>query len=234
MTTIIKIQEEIKKELADANVMKALVATTFKGLAVPQIYLAIREGMLRGFDFKDFLEKNVYAIPFENKRTGKQEYSLITSIDYARKIAMRSGLAGKSAPIFTFTEKGDLETCTVTIKRNVDGYVGEYTATVYFNEYSTGRNLWINKPKTMLAKVAEMHALRAGFPEEMAKQYIEEEVQKEAEKPKLDLEPYQTKLEATKSGEELKKVWASLPSEAKKELLEVKNNLKKQHENPQV
>lgn len=222
-TSIIQIQEEIKKELGNANVMKALVATTFKGLAVPQIYLAVQEGLLRGFDFKDFLEKNVYAIPF------KDGYSLITSIDYARKIAMKSGLAGKSAPVYTFKEDGSLDTCTITVKRNVDGYVGEYTATVYFNEYSTGRNLWVSKPKTMLAKVAEMHALRAGFPEEMAKQYIEEEMQKD-EKEEIDLKPYQDKLEATKSDDELKQVWISLPAEAKKELLLVKDALKQKYE----
>lgn len=222
-TSIIEIQDTIKKELGNVSVMKALVATTFKGLAVPQIYLAVQEGMLRGFDFEDFLEKNVYAIPF------RDSYSLITSIDYSRKIAMRSGLAGKSAPVYTFKPDGSLDTCTITIKRNVDGYVGEYTATVYFNEYSTGRNLWISKPKTMLAKVAEMHALRAGFPEEMAKQYIEEEIQKE-EKPKINIDEYKLKLEATKNEEELKKVWSGLPVEAKEGLKEIKNNLKKSYE----
>ena len=223
-TSIIEIQDTIKKELGNVSVMKALVATTFKGLAVPQIYLAVQEGMLRGFDFEDFLEKNVYAIPF------RDSYSLITSIDYSRKIAMRSGLAGKSAPVYTFKPDGSLDTCTITIKRNVDGYVGEYTATVYFNEYSTGRNLWISKPKTMLAKVAEMHALRAGFPEEMAKQYIEEEIQRE-EKPEIDLKPYQEKLEATKNGEELKSVWSALPPEAKKELVKIKDTIKQKYEN---
>lgn len=223
-TSIIEIQEEIKKELGNANVMKALVATTFKGLAVPQIYLAVQEGILRGFEFKDFLEKNVYAIPF------KEGYSLITSIDYARKIAMRSGLAGKSAPVYSFKEDGSLDTCTITIKRNVDGHIGDYTAMVYFGEYSTGRNLWVSKPKTMLAKVAEMHALRAGFPEEMAKQYIEEEIQKE-EKPEVNIDEFKLKLEATKTPEELKKVWSGLPVEAKEGLKIIKDNLKKKYEN---
>lgn len=223
-TDIKKIQEEIKNELSDKKVLDALMLTTFKGLAIPQVYLAIQEAVLRGFDFKDFLEKNVYAIPF------KDGYSLITSIDYSRKIAMRSGLAGKSAPAYTFKPDGSLDTCTITIKRNVDGYVGEYTATVYFNEYSTGRNLWVSKPKTMLAKVAEMHALRAGFPEEMAKQYIEEEIQKD-EKPEIDLTPFQEKLEATKNEVELKSVWSALPPEAKKELVKIKDTIKQKYEN---
>lgn len=230
MTDIIKIQEEIKKELSNKKVMEALVATTFKGLAVPQIYLAIQEGILRGFEFKDFLEKNVYAIPF------KGGYSLITSIDYARKIAMRSGFAGQSAPIFTYKTDGKLDTCTITVKRSVDGLVGDYTATVKFDEYfKAGRNgypsLWESKPTTMLVKVATMHALRAGFPEEMAKQYIDEEMEKEKDiLPEIKIDEFKIKLEETKTLEELKTVWSALPIKAKEALEEVKNNLKSKHE----
>ena len=129
------------------------------------------EGMTRGFTFKNFLEKDVYAIPF------KDRYSLITSIDYARKLGMRSGVVGKSEP--TIEEKdGNVISCTVTIKRKVNDYVGDYTAKVYFDEYNTGKNLWLTKPRTMICKVAEMHALRSACPEEMDKVYVEEEMQK--------------------------------------------------------
>ena len=197
MTTIELYNTEINKEIAKPEIQKALLATTFKGLNLQTMKQAMIEGMMRGFVFKDFLEKNVYAIPF------KDSYSLITSIDYARKIAMKSGLAGKSAPTYTFDKDGKIETCSVTVKRNVDGYVGEYTATIYFGEYSTGRNLWLSKPKTMIAKVAEMHALRAGFPEEMAKQYVEEEVEKEVLKETVD-EKYLTEINTIKTISELK------------------------------
>jgi hypothetical protein len=84
MTNIIEIQKTIKTELANKDVLNALVATAFKGLETKQVYLAIQEGMMRGFEFKDFLEKNVYAVKYGNG------YSLITSVDYARKIGMRS------------------------------------------------------------------------------------------------------------------------------------------------
>lgn len=172
MTDIIKIQQEIKTELSNKEVLNALVTTTFKGLAVPQVYLAVQEGMMRGFTFKDFLEKNIYAIPF------RDGYSLVTSIDYARKIGMRSGVCGKSAP--TYEEKdGKVISCTVTIKRQVSGVVGDYSATVFFAEFSTGRNLWTTKPRAMIAKVAEMHALRMACPEELSQAYSEEEVEKE-------------------------------------------------------
>ena len=222
MTNIIEIQQEIKEKLGKKEVLNALIATTFKWLSVPQVYMAIQEGVLRGFKFEDFLEKNVYAIPF------RDTYSLITSIDFARKVGMRSGVVGKSKP--EFEEKdGKIISCTVTIKRKVGDYVGDYTSTAYFSEYSTGRNLWATKPRTMLAKVAEMQALRMACPEEMAKTYVEEEIQKE-EKPEIDINEFKLKLEATKSEPELKKVWIGLPAEAKKELEEVKSNLKKQYE----
>lgn len=173
MTDIVKIQEEINKQLASKEVFNALIATTFKGLEPQVMKRAIMEGMMRGFKFQDFLEKNVYAIPF------KGNYSLVTSIDYARKIGMRSGVVGKSKPEYEYDGDGKIVSCTVTINKQVNDYVGDYTATVFFKEYSTGFNLWKTKPLTMIAKVAEMHALRMACPEELSQAYIEEDMEAE-------------------------------------------------------
>jgi len=173
-TDIVKLQGEINTQIANKEVFNALANITFKGLEPQLIKRAMLEGCLRGFTFQDFLQKNVYAIPF------KGGYSLVTSIDYSRKIGMRSGVCGKSEPIFE-EKDGQIISCAVTIKRSVSGIVGEYTAKVYFNEYTTGRNLWVNKPRTMIAKVAEMHALRSACPEELSQTYIEEEMAKETE-----------------------------------------------------
>jgi hypothetical protein len=202
MTNIIAIQEEIKNELSNPKVMGALVSTTFKGLDTKNVMLAIQEGMLRGFKFADFLEKNVYAIPF------RDGYSLVTSVDYARKVGMRSGVVGKSAP--TYEEKdGKIISCTVTIKRKVNDYVGDYTATVFFDEYTTGRNLWTSKPRTMIAKVAEMHALRMACPEEMAQLYTEEEMTKENITPNAQeiSDEIIKQVENAKDEKELKVIW---------------------------
>jgi len=38
-----------------------------------------------------------------------------------------------------------------------------FSVEVYASEYSTGRNLWKDKPRTMIQKVAEAHALRRAF-----------------------------------------------------------------------
>lgn len=232
MSTLEIINKEINTEIAKADVQQALLATTFKGLTVTLMKQALMEGMMRGFTFKDFLEKNVYAIPFKDKRTGILGYSLITSIDYARKIGMKSGVVGVTAPIYTDND-GKIETCTITVKRKVSEYVGEYTATVYFNEYNTGYQQWASKPRTMIAKVAEMHALRKACPEELAQAYVEEEMQSEVikEVPSIDVNSFALKLEATKTLEELKTVWSAIPIQAKQSLEKLKEDLKQKYEN---
>lgn len=179
-TSIQVINEELNIELADPKTVQALLATTFRGLDVVLMKQAIMEGMIRGFTFKNFLQKDVYALPF-NSDKGGPKYSLITSIDYARKIAQKSGQCGKKEPIYVFAEnKKDIISCSVTVQKLVGSHVGDYTATVYFNEYDKKQNLWITKPKTMISKVAEMHALRSAFPEELEKLYVEEELGKES------------------------------------------------------
>lgn len=173
-----KVQSEIQTELANKETAAALLSTTFKGLTPQLMFQALREGMIRGFTFREFLQRDVYALPFNTKNG--PTYSIVTSIDFARKIASRTGqYIGKSEPIFEIDEEtGAILSCKITVKRLVSGHVGEFTELVYFAEYDGKRNLWLSKPKTMIAKVAEMHALRMAFPEEMAKLYVEEEFDK--------------------------------------------------------
>lgn len=225
---VAKVNREVEMQLSDPETMKTLVMTTFKGLQPPVIKQAIVEGMVRGFTFKDFLEKNVYAIPF------KDGYSLVTSIDNARKIGMRSGIMGVDAPKFEEDTRGGLISCSITVKRKLPNSetVGDFTATVYFAEYVKANEIWRSKPRTMLAKVAEMHALRKACPEELAQSYVEEEIGKDtaAARPAVNLNEHEAKLKATQSLDELKAVWASLPAEAKVALGDLKDALKKQFE----
>lgn len=178
-TQLTKYNAEINAELKDPVIVRALVATTFKGLDATQMKQAILEGMIRGFTFKDFLEKNVYAIPFGSG------YNLITSIDLARKRGARGGVNGKSAPKFTMDPEDTKKilSCAVTVYKK-DGHPDGYTAEVYFEEYfKAGRpgkpSLWESKPRTMIAKVAEMHAMRMACPEDLSQLYLEEEFDKE-------------------------------------------------------
>lgn len=179
--SITVLNKEISKELSDPAVGRALLATTFKGLSDESMRKAIFEGMIRGFKFKDFLEKNVYAIPFSNG------YSLVTSIDYARKLGAKNGVVGVTKPTYVMDDKNkEIVSCEITVKKKVDGYVGDFTAEVFFDEYyKAGKNgypsLWDSKPRTMIAKVAESHALRKACPEVLAQMYTEEEMQKDAD-----------------------------------------------------
>lgn len=232
MSTLEIINKEINTEISKPEIANQLLQTTFKGLSVPVMKEAIMAGMLRGFNFKDFLEKNIYAIPYAGS------YSLVTSIDYARKIGMRSGVVGISAPIYELSADGKVVSCTITVKRKMeDGYVGEYTATVEFNEYyKAGKNgypsLWDSKPKTMIAKVAEMHALRKACPEELSQAYVEEEkAQTIKSEVVIDVTPYKDQMNATKNLDELKAVWIKIPAISQVELETLKDELKAKYEN---
>jgi hypothetical protein len=242
ITSIQTITATVTKELANKETMQALVATTFKGLEADNVKQAMIEGMMRGYTFQDFLEKNVYAIPFvENKGrpNEKQTYSLVSSIDHARKIGMKSGVVGVSEPVYEMNGQ-KLVACSITIKRRVGNDIGDFSAKVYFDEYTTGQNQWTKKPRTMLAKVAEMHALRKACPEALSQVYTSDEMGDKIIEttattvspkaaPKLesvDVEIYGKKLAACKTVEELKTVFSAIPMEAKNNLVELKDKMK--------
>jgi hypothetical protein len=227
---LVQYKNEIADQLKDKQTLNALVETTFKGLKQEIVPRAMLEGYMRGFKFDDFLKKNVYAVPFGGG------YSLVTSIDYARKIGQKNGVVGKTKPDFTFSQDGKVESCTITIKKHThsyDGtpYIGEFTATVFMDEYSTGKQLWASKPRTMIAKVAEMHALRMACPEDAQQMYVEEEYEREnvvAEyvENEIDTTEAQKKLIACKTVAELQEAWMTLSAEEKLELAKLKDEIK--------
>ncbi len=210
-----QINRDIAKTMGDPETKMALIQTVFKGLGEPAMRQAMLEAYLRGFELKDFLNKDVYAIPF------KSGYSLITSIDYMRKIAAQNGSAGINEPVYEDDQNGRPKTCSVTVKRIVKGEVFEYTAKVYLGEYDTGSNpLWKTKPRTMLAKVAEMHAMRKAFPEELSKAYIEEETQQTIHvdatvREVIDYVAIQSTFDSCETEESLKSAFLSLSKAAK-------------------
>jgi hypothetical protein len=233
-----EIQTELDFQLSDSKVFGSLMEVTFKGLTPLVAKRAMLEAMMRGLKFTDFLQKNVYAIPF------KEGYSLVTSIDYARKIGMRSGVCGKTAPIFEEKE-GKVFSCEITIKRKINEYIGDFTAKVYFDEYyksSKYPTLWDTKPRTMLAKVAEMHALRMSCPEELAQAYIEEEYQAEQSKNiegEVLIEDKENeaieKMQLCKDLKELREFWSNLDGQLKTDkVTQLKNELRDKYENQNI
>lgn len=228
--TIPEIKQEIKTQLTNKETFQALATITFNGLSQELMQRALLEGMMNGFTFQSFIKKDVYAIPFKNG------YSLVNSIDHSRKIGMRSGVVGVSEPIYE--EKDEkIISCSITVKRKIEEHIGEFTAKVYFDEYYKSNkyknSLWDTKPRTMIAKVAEMHALRKACPEELSQSYIEEEFDKEKitqeekeEKKEKSLLEYEKEMKEVKTIEELGKIWVDIPAEAKIKLASLKNELK--------
>lgn len=216
-STVALVKAEINKQLGDAETMNSLLATTFKGFEAPLMKRALLEGMLRGYSFTEFLNKDVYAIPYSDT------YSLVTSIDRARKIGAKSGIVGVKKPTYELDAGGKPLSCCVTVlKRFPDGYIGEFEAEVEFKEYSTGKNLWASKPKTMISKVAEMHALRKACPEELAQAYVAEEFERgEAviqTVPVIDLDELRRAIQSCLTIADLERVWADVPGDAKASL----------------
>lgn len=113
------------------------------------------------------------------KRSGK--YTPVTSIDFMRIQAHATGeCLGISDP--TFTESFEVNakypaSATVTVRRYVQGQVGEFTATARWAEYKPDQAfMWMKMPHTMLGKCAEALALRKGFPKQLAGLYAREEM----------------------------------------------------------
>ena len=128
--------------------------------------------------------KQIYFIKRWDGRLKREVAQPQTSIEGLRLIADRSGryAPGHSAK-FYYDKNGNLESAEAFVKKQTkDGTWHEISALVYMNEYfqttKEGRamGLWGSKPRTMLAKVAESHALRKAFPAEMAGLYTREEM----------------------------------------------------------
>lgn len=152
--------------------------------------------------------------------------------DYSRKIGAKSGIVGVDAPKYV-EDGGGVVSCSVTVKKRFpDGYVGDFTAEPDFKEYSTGKNLWATKPKTMIAKVAEMHALRKACPEELSQSFVEEELARAdaaVTVPAFDtaqLAQYTAWIKDCKTKEELERVWADIPGDYKARLKDAMEEVK--------
>lgn len=140
----------------------------------------------------DPLMRQLYFIKYRNKKKserngcrcgwnkctcGKSEYdvSYVTSIDGYRIIAHRTGdFGGIDEPKYHYDEKGKLTHCTVKVYRRTSDR--PFAATVKFSEYNTGKNMWGSMPETMIAKVAEAHALRKAFPQDLSGIYTTDEM----------------------------------------------------------
>jgi len=236
------------REIATPEVKASLLKSVFKDFSEELMKQAIVEAYMTGFNLQNFMQKDIYAVLYRGK---VHSYSLMTSIGYARKIGMRSGVCYVSEPSYKMNGE-KIESCSMTIKRQLSsGTVGEYIAEVYFDEYyQAGKtwdgkyteSMWDKKPRTMIAKVAEMHALRKACPEEMANMYVEEEGSRIVETKNFtekiqDVKPDLVqitieRIKATNSGEELREFFGKIGKELmhNEKIQEAKNEMKAKFE----
>ena len=110
----------------------------------------------------------------------KMKVVLITTIDAMRLISFRTGTdAGMDEPAWTYDEYNRPLTAKVTVHKLVGNpqIVRPVTALVHADEYAgLGISEYEEKmPKHRLAKIAEAHARRAAFPQDLGNLYAPEE-----------------------------------------------------------
>ena len=129
------------------------------------------------------LKREVYAIPFKDYATKTNKFQIVVGYEVYIKRAVRSGkLQG-----YSVKTSGSLTQCKVTkgvgqYAKQVDGWKGDLTATitihikdwshpfeweVNWGEYTLNNSMWLNKPHTMLKKVAMAQGFRLAFPDEI-------------------------------------------------------------------
>lgn len=101
------------------------------------------------------------------ERTGKLEW-IQTEAIYRRKVEVETVHDGKKEIVIKYQiaepwEGGELWGARCTIKRK--DIATPITVTVPLSEYKGSSPVWINKPETMIKKVAESQAYSASFPE---------------------------------------------------------------------
>ena len=136
----------------------------------------------------DPLAKQIYYI----RRKGKGTVQV--AIDGLRLIADRTGrYAGADAAEFMGTTEGGYpQIARVTVYKMVGGQRCPFSSSVRWEEYYPGDDqgfTWRRMPHTMLAKVAEAHALRRAFPADLSGLYSHEEMAVAGSNPPEAAEP---------------------------------------------
>jgi phage recombination protein Bet len=110
-------------------------------------------------------KREIYCIPYYNKKTGKTTVSIITGYEVYLKRAERTGkLNGWNVDMSGKRADGTFK-ATITIHRK--DWDQPLVHDVYFVEYNQNTHIWKSKPITMLRKVAIAQGFRLAFPDEL-------------------------------------------------------------------
>lgn len=129
----------------------------------------------------DPFARQIYLIGRRNnRRGGRMDYTIQTSIDGMRLVADRTGrYAGSDRPVFG--EDHEDKYAEVTVYKIVgnpgSGARVPFTGVAYEAEFRQDSSpMWRKMPRTMLAKCAEAQALRKAFPADLSGIYGSEEM----------------------------------------------------------
>lgn len=127
----------------------------------------------------DPFQRQIYLTKRWDKNQNKEVMTILTSIDGFRAVAARSGeYAGCDDVVFD----SELlpKKATVTVYRIVKGVRFPWTASARWDQFcpDTPKKdfMWRKMPHVMLGKVAEAHALRKAFPEDLSDLYTDDEM----------------------------------------------------------
>lgn len=129
----------------------------------------------RNFGLNPFL-REIYAVPYGNN------FNVIVGYEVYLKRAELSGrLGGWKA--WCENKGGELKGCVEITRKD---WNAPFYHEVSFNEYTSGKNLWLSKPETMIKKVAIAQGFRMCFPCELGGiPYISEELDAQENAPKI-------------------------------------------------
>lgn len=130
----------------------------------------------RSFGLNPFL-REIYAVPYGNN------FNIIVGYEVFLKRAEASGrLGGWKA--WCENKGGELKGCVEITRKD---WNTPFYHEVSFKEYTSGKNLWLTKPETMIKKVAIAQGFRMCFPCELGGiPYISEELDAQDSTPKTE------------------------------------------------
>lgn len=197
MTIIAKTETQLIEgfDSEEVRVIRTLIDPTNK-LNLEQIKLFLHVCKEKQLDPR---MKQIYAVPRNNKHTGKTELTIQVSIDGLRMIAERTGKysPGKETE-YLRDDKGKLLGATAFVKKlTPDGTWHEVSAMAYLVEYMPRYNaqFWNQMPHVMIEKCAEAKALRRAFPGDLSGLYSDDEMSQSKKQEVPLVEPVQVELE---------------------------------------
>lgn len=158
-------------ELVESNPAKDAYLTAIRAEGATEnevnhmLYLAEKHGL-------DPLMREIYLLPFSQKKGGRREFLPYVSYAGLVKSAHRSGKFGGIEEELVFSDDGK----TIGARARVWTITSEHPtiSMCLMREYNKGYSVWSTMPGAMLMKCAKARALRDAF--DMEGLYIEEEL----------------------------------------------------------